>query len=82
MPRTKLDKYSKPRLDPVKGLILSASRDQKKTNDDLAVMAKVSRTTFQAMLNKHSDTWPLRRTLDLCNGLYISIDDLRSAIRY
>lgn len=82
MPRTKLDKYSKPRLDPVKGLILSASRDQKKTNDDLAVMAKVSRTTFQAMLNKHSDTWPLRRTLDLCNGLHIPIEELRPAIRY
>ena len=82
MPRTHLDKLSKPKLDPVKGLILSAGRDQDKTNDDLAMMAKVSRSTFQAMLNKHSDTWPLRRTLDLCRGLHIPIEDVRAGIRY
>jgi hypothetical protein len=46
------------------------------------MMAKVSRSTFQAMLNKHSDTWPLRRTLDLCRGLQIPIEDVRAGIRY
>lgn len=82
MPRTNFDKLSKPKLDPVKGLILSAGRDQDKTNAELAAMAKVSRSTFQAMLNEHSDTWPLRRTLDLCWGLHIPIDEVRAGIRY
>lgn len=82
MPRTRFDKFSKPKLDPVKGLILAAGRDQHMTNDELADMAKVSRSTFQTMLNKHSDTWPLRRTLDLCFGLHIPIEEVRSSIRY
>lgn len=83
MPRTKLqDKYCVPRRDPVKGLIISAARDQGKTQADCAAMAKVSVPTYQRMLGKHSDEWMLRQVLDLCVGLRIPIEELRPMVRY
>lgn len=83
MPRTKLqDKFCVPRRDPVKGLIISAARDQGKGQSELAEMAKVSVPTYQRMLTAHSDTWTLRRVLDLAHGLHIPIEELRPLIRY
>lgn len=82
MPRTKLDKYSVPRTDPVKGLILAAGLDQHKSPEDIAKLAGVSRGTYHNMLNTHSDEWPLARTLKICKGLRIPIDELRASIRY
>ena len=82
MPRTRLDKYSVPRTDPVKGLILAAARDQHKSSEELAKMAGVGKTAYHDMLNKHSDNWPLCRILGLGRGLRIPIEELRPAIRY
>jgi hypothetical protein len=82
MARTKLqDKFCVPRRDPVKGLILAAAMDQGKTQADCAAMAKVSVSTYQRMLDKHSDEWVLRQILDLTRGLHIPIEELRPLIR-
>ena len=82
MPRTNLDKFSRPKTDPIKGLILAAGRDQHKSTEEMAKLAGVSRGTYTNMLKTHSDMWPLRRTLDLCKGLRIPIEEIRPAIRY
>ena len=82
MPRTKLDNFSRPKTDPIKGLILAAGRDQHKSAEEMAKLAGVSRATYHNMLKTHSEAWPLRRTLDLCKGLRIPIEEIRPAIRY
>ena len=83
MPRTKLqDQFCVPRRDPVKGLLLAAAKDQDKTQQDLAEMCKMPLRTYQSMVSKHSDTWTLRRVLDLAHGLHIPIEELRPLIRY
>lgn len=83
MPRTKLqDKFCVPPTDHIKGLILAAAHNQKKTNAELAEMAGVGKTAYNEMMNKPSSQWPLCRILGLCKGLRIPIEDLRPAIRY
>ena len=82
MPRTKLDKYSRPRIDPIKGLILAASLDQHKSSKEMADMAGVSVSTYNRMLAQHSTKWTLESILSLCNGLRIPIDEIRPAVRY
>lgn len=82
MPRTSLDKYRVPRTDPVKGLILAAAHDQKKSVEELAAMAGIGKTAYHAMMNKPSTEWQLCRILGLCKGLRIPIDEVRPAIRY
>lgn len=84
MPRTKLDKYAKPRheCDRVKALILEAIRTQNVSSEAQAEMAGCGRTAYYAMLNKHSDTWPLSRIKGLCAGLHIPVENLQAAIRY
>lgn len=82
MPRTKLDKYSVPRRDPVKGLLLTAAKDQGRSQQDMAEMLKMPLRTYQRMVSEHSDTWTLRRVLDMANGLRIPIEELRPMIRY
>ncbi len=82
MPRTKLDKYSRPKLDPIKGLILAACRDQNKSQSEMARMAGVSPATYSRMLDKHSVKWSLEVILSLCDGLRIPIEEIRPAIKY
>lgn len=82
MPRTKLDKFSRPKTDPLKGLILAAGKDQGKSADELAKMAGVSRSVYYEMIKTHSDNWPLCRSLGLCKGLRIPIDEMRLCVRY
>lgn len=82
MPRSNFDKYSRPKLDPIKGLILTAGRDQHKSQTELAKMAGVSPATFSRMLNKHSVKWRLESILSLCDGLRIPIEEIRPAVRY
>jgi len=84
MPRTKLDKYSKPRheCDRVKALILEAVRTQHVSGAALAKMAGCGETAYYAMMNRHSDTWPLSRIKGLYSGLNIPLENLQSAIRY
>lgn len=82
MPRSNFDKYSRPKLDPIKGLILTAGRDQHKSQTELAKMAGVSPATFSRMLNKHSVKWSLESILSLCDGLRIPIEEIRPAVRY
>ncbi len=82
MPRTKLDKFSTPKLDPVKGLILTAAKNQGKTQEDCAALCKMPLRTYQLMISKHSDEWTMRRILDMAKGLRIPIEELRPMIRY
>lgn len=82
MPRSNFDKYSRPKIDPIKGLILTAGRDQHKSQTELAKMAGVSPATFSRMLNKHSVKWSLESILSLCDGLRIPIEEIRPAVRY
>ena len=72
----------RPKLDPIKGLILTAGRDQHKSQTELAKMAGVSPATFSRMLNKHSVKWSLESILSLCDGLRIPIEEIRPAVRY
>lgn len=84
MPRTKLDeKFNKPRheSDRVKALILEAVRTQRVSGKELAKMAGCGETSYYAMMNKHSDTWPLSRIKGLYKGLNIPIEELRAVIR-
>ena len=82
MPRNNFDKYARPKIDPIKGLILTAGRDQHKSQTELAKMAGVSPATFSRMLNKHSVKWSLESILSLCDGLRIPIEEIRPAVRY
>lgn len=82
MGRSKFDKYSRPKLDPIKGLILAAGRDQHKSTEEMAALAGVSRSTYNLMLKQHSTSWTLERMLGLCSGLGIPIEELRPAVRY
>lgn len=82
MPRTKLDKFSRPKTDPLKGLILAAGRDQHKSQSEMAKLAGVSPATYSRMLDKHSVKWSLESILSLCDGLRIPIEEIRPAVRY
>lgn len=82
MPRTKLEKLSRPRVDPIKGLILAAGRDQNKGLDEMAAMAGVSSSTIKRMLKQHSSEWTMAKMLALCDGLRIPIEEIRPAVRY
>lgn len=82
MGKSDFDKYAVPRTDPLKGLILAAGKNQRKSADELAKMAGVSRSVYYEMIKTHSDNWPLCRSLGLCKGLRIPIEEARLCIRY
>lgn len=84
MLRTKLGEKHKPRhqCDRVKALILEAVRTQRVSGAELAKMAGCGETAYYAMMNRHSDTWPLSRIKGLYAGLHIPVESLQSAIRY
>jgi DNA-binding XRE family transcriptional regulator len=83
MPRTRLDRFSRPAPDLVKAAILEAAHAQKRSYDDMAGAVGVSRSTWCRMMNEQrSDDWPLSKIYAACRYLGIPPEELRASIRY
>lgn len=68
MPRTRLDKYAKPKRDPLKGIIYERLRATDLTSGALAEKLYVSRKTLSTRLNSPTGTWRLD---ELVNTLHL-----------
>lgn len=83
MPRTRFDRFSKSAPDLLKGAILGAAHDQKRSYGDMAKAVGVSRSTWGRMMNEQrSDDWPLSKIYAACRYLGIPLEDLWALIRY
>lgn len=84
MPRTNLDKFSKPKrpVDYPKALILGRMAAAGATNDAMAAALGVSRSTWFQRRRQPSTAWTVGELLAACVYLQIEPDELRAAIRY
>lgn len=80
MPRTKLDRISAPKRDPIKALINDRANALHYTQDKLAGVMGVSRaTTAQRMGKQHTEEWPLSEVKALCTALRVEIEPNEAA---
>ena len=83
MPRTRFDRFSKPAPDLLKGAILGAVHDQRRSYDDMAKAVGVSRSTWCRMVNEQrTDEWPLAAIRSACAFLGIPPEELHGMILY
>ena len=67
--------------DPLKGLILEQKTIRHLNVDDMALLAKVSRSTYCRYMAKHTSLW-LTEAFRLCIALGLSENEITSSITY
>ena len=83
MPRTRLDRFSKPRPDLVKALILErCAAHPPGFYEELAAGMGISIPTWFKRKRQPTSEWPLGEVLAACRMLDVDLADLRAAIRY
>ena len=81
MPRTRLDEFRKPKLDPLKAVILERKQALNLTYADIADILSCSVSTAQHRFYGPSDEWTLGELKRYAMRTGINVNDLREAIR-
>lgn len=76
MPRTRLDKFSEVKRDPVKGLVLEYMLIQKISGAEVAQHIGVGRATFTRRMREHTDEWSVKEVKAVCKYLKIPREEL------
>lgn len=80
MPRTHLDKYARPKRDPIKALIADRIGVMHIGSEKLASVMGVSRTTSSVrMTRQHTEEWTLGEVKKLCSALKVEVDPNEAA---
>lgn len=80
MARTILDKYSRPKRDPIKALINERVGALGVGSVQLADYMGLGRTTASArMVRQHTEEWPLGEVRRLCQALRVEIEPNEAA---
>ena len=82
MGKSIFDKYSQPRKDPLKALILERANALRVTTAQCAEILSMSRQCYSRRINElHTDEWQWGEIKALCRALKIDVADLREAVR-
>ena len=81
MPRTRFDKFTVPKRDPIKATILELKDATGSSVEDLAKALGVSASTATRLLAKSSDDWSLGQIKRLYRFFKLDAADLREDIR-
>lgn len=77
MPRVNLNS---PPSDPLRGMVLDRQYSYGKTQDDIAQVLGISRSTWNRMLRNGSATWTWEQVRKLCRYLDIPLNDARAVL--
>lgn len=82
MPRTRLDKFSRPAPDPLKALILERMHALRIKAPEIASAMGIGTNTFFARMRHPTTDWPLGQLIKAAAFLGIEQEDFRQAIRF
>lgn len=81
MPRTRLDKFSAVKRDPIKGLVLEYMSIQRVSGAEIAAHIGIGRATFTRRMSEHTDEWPVKDVKAVCRYLKIPREELAKTLR-
>lgn len=80
MPATRLDRFSRPRRDPIKALIQDRIQGTRFSQENLAEVLDVCRATASTrMTRQHTEEWTLGEVKKLCSALKVEVDPNEAA---
>ena len=75
MPRTRLDKFSRPPTDVFKAPVLERVTALRVTTEGVAKLMGVTKNTaLNRMKHQHTDDWTIKELRSLNKGLHVEID--------